>query len=91
MVSHPFIHDPRSQPGATTPLTSSPHCLIHVDPYSVYGSCLDDTGEFYGINPVTANLELVARFFEKYPDYADKAFLSVKGGGKENRLEPDAS
>jgi hypothetical protein len=21
---------------------------------------------------------LVARFFEKYPDYADKAFLSVK-------------
>lgn len=34
--------------------------------------------EFYGINPPTANLELLARFFEKYPEYVDKAFLSVK-------------
>ena len=32
------------------------------------------------MNPREANLELLARFFEKYPDYADKAFLSVKGG-----------
>lgn len=38
----------------------------------------NDEGEFYGINPPTANLELVARFFEKYPEYVDKAFLSVK-------------
>ena len=38
----------------------------------------DDEAEFYGINPPTANLELVARFFEKYPQYVDKAFLSVK-------------
>lgn len=36
------------------------------------------TGEFYGINPMEANLELIARFFEKYPSYEDKAFLSVK-------------
>lgn len=35
-------------------------------------------GEFYGINPRTANVELVARFFEKYPSYVEKAFLSVK-------------
>ena len=35
-------------------------------------------GEFYGINPITANLELLARFFEKYPIYADKTFLAVK-------------
>lgn len=34
--------------------------------------------EFYGINPPTANLELLARFFEKYPEYVEKAFLSVK-------------
>ena len=37
-------------------------------------------GEFYGRNPPEANLELVARFFEKYPEYADRAFLSVKVG-----------
>lgn len=36
------------------------------------------TGEFYGLDPPSANLELLARFFERYPDYADKAFLSVK-------------
>ncbi|KAH9991960.1 aldo/keto reductase [Russula compacta] len=37
-----------------------------------------NSGEFYGINPPSANLELLARFFERYPSYADKAFLSVK-------------
>lgn len=37
------------------------------------------SGEFYGQAPeVTTNLDLIARFFEKYPGYADKAFLSVK-------------
>ncbi|KAI6036118.1 aldo/keto reductase [Pisolithus microcarpus] len=36
------------------------------------------TGEFYGHNLSTTNLEMIARFFEKYPSYADKAFLSVK-------------
>ena len=30
------------------------------------------------MNPRTANLELIARFFDKYPELADKAFLSVK-------------
>lgn len=37
-------------------------------------------GEFYGQGFTVANLELVARFFEKYPQYADRTFLSVKGG-----------
>jgi len=50
-----------------------------------------NSGEFYGMNPRTANLELIARFFEKYPTYAEKAFLSVKGGTKAETLEPDAS
>ena len=27
-----------------------------------------------------ANLELLARFYEKYPEFTDKTFLSVKGG-----------
>jgi hypothetical protein len=36
------------------------------------------SGEFYGPNSSPANLELLARFFEKYPGYAEKTFLSVK-------------
>jgi pyridoxine 4-dehydrogenase len=39
----------------------------------------------------TGNLELVARFFEKYPEYADRAFLSVKGGMVPGHLAADGS
>jgi pyridoxine 4-dehydrogenase len=46
-------------------------------------------GEFYGINPPEANLELIARFLAKYPSYKDKFFLSVKGGLQ--KMAPDAS
>ena len=48
-------------------------------------------GEFYGQGETPANLELVARFFEKYPSYADRVFLSVKGGNKLHSLQPDGS
>ncbi|KAJ3514443.1 hypothetical protein NLJ89_g2379 [Agrocybe chaxingu] len=49
-----------------------------------------NAAEFYGEpHDFTANLDLVARFFEKYPSYADKAFLS--GGTKENAYVPDNS
>ncbi|KAI5122055.1 hypothetical protein M0805_006039 [Coniferiporia weirii] len=50
-----------------------------------------NSGEFYGVNPKEANLELVSRFFEKYPDYTDKAFLSVKGGINLQLFKPDGS
>lgn len=36
------------------------------------------TGEFYGYNLSPANLDLIADFFDKYPDYAERTFLSVK-------------
>src|SRR6266851_8842277 len=49
------------------------------------------SGEFYGQGASTANLELVARFFEKYPGYADRAFLSVKGGTLAGQLQSDGS
>ncbi|KAI6100416.1 NADP-dependent oxidoreductase domain-containing protein [Pisolithus croceorrhizus] len=39
-------------------------------------------GEFYGHKLSTTNLEMIARFFEKYPSYAERAFLSVKAGSK---------
>ena len=35
-------------------------------------------GEFYARDLGTANLEMLSRFFEKYPDYVDKTFLVVK-------------
>ncbi|KAI0723565.1 aldo/keto reductase [Earliella scabrosa] len=39
-----------------------------------------NSGEFYGKDWSLGNLEMLARFYEKYPDYAEKTFLSVKGG-----------
>lgn len=50
-----------------------------------------NSAEFYGHGLSTANLELVARFFEKYPDYADRTFLSVKGGMLPGRIVSDGS
>ncbi|CAK5279795.1 unnamed protein product [Mycena citricolor] len=38
-----------------------------------------NSGSFYDQDLGTGNLELLSRFFVKYPDYADKTFLSVKG------------
>ena len=39
----------------------------------------------------TANLDLLARFFDKYPGYADRTFLSVKGGQLPGKLVADGS
>lgn len=36
------------------------------------------SGEFYAQDLGPANLELLARFFDKYPEYAERTFLSVK-------------
>ncbi|KDQ18023.1 hypothetical protein BOTBODRAFT_546723 [Botryobasidium botryosum FD-172 SS1] len=50
-----------------------------------------NSAEFYGINPPTANLSLINRFFTKYPEYADRVFLSVKGGINFQKRGPDSS
>lgn len=39
-----------------------------------------NSGEFYGYPEPTLNLQLLNRFFIKYPEYIDKTYLSVKGG-----------
>lgn len=51
---------------------------VTIHPCLLYPLVSNETGEFYGLDPPSANLELLARFFERYPDYAEKAFLSVK-------------
>jgi hypothetical protein len=37
-----------------------------------------NSADFYGPGLGVANLELLSRFFEQYPEYASRAFLSVK-------------
>jgi pyridoxine 4-dehydrogenase len=39
-----------------------------------------NSGEFYGYPEPTLNLQLLNRFYTKYPEYIDKTYLSVKGG-----------
>ncbi|TFK29154.1 aldo/keto reductase [Coprinopsis marcescibilis] len=50
-----------------------------------------NSGEFYGQNFSTSNLELLSRFYAKYPEYADKTFLSVKGGIDWSKRGPNGS
>jgi pyridoxine 4-dehydrogenase len=49
------------------------------------------SGEFYGQDLSTGNLELLSRFFEKYPEYTGSTFLSVKGGLVPGQLVVDGS
>ena len=65
-----------SLPSGAKMLINSGQCIYYAFEWFSWLSV--NSGEFYGVKPVTANLELVSRFFEKYPTYADKAFLSVK-------------
>ncbi|KAI0718587.1 aldo/keto reductase [Cerioporus squamosus] len=50
-----------------------------------------NSAEFYAPDLGTGNLKLLSRFFEKYPDYAEKTFLSVKGGTKPKAMVFDSS
>ncbi|KAK9461596.1 NADP-dependent oxidoreductase domain-containing protein [Lipomyces oligophaga] len=55
------------------------------------GATFFNSGEFYGTPEPTLNLQLVNRFFTKYPEYKDKVCLSVKGGVHLKTLAPDGS
>jgi len=56
------------------------------------GATFWNAGMFYGRGPnmEPTNIQLIARFFTKYPELADKVFLSVKGGLHLN-YTPDGS
>ncbi|KAK9387073.1 NADP-dependent oxidoreductase domain-containing protein [Lipomyces mesembrius] len=53
------------------------------------GAKFFNSGEFYGSIEPTMNLDLVNRFFTKYPEYSEKVVLSVKGGADLKTLTPD--
>ena len=57
------------------------------------GATLWNAGVFYGFGPngELINLELIARFFDKYPQLADKVFLAVKGGVNMKTHRPDGN
>lgn len=44
------------------------------------GSTMLNSGEFYGQPEPTLNLQLLKRFYDAYPEYVEKTYLSVKGG-----------
>jgi pyridoxine 4-dehydrogenase len=53
-----------------------------------------NSGEFYSNDPLGdpgRNLRLLARFYDKYPEYVDKTYLSVKGGLARGEFRADAS
>ncbi|KAK7463529.1 hypothetical protein VKT23_006877 [Stygiomarasmius scandens] len=50
-----------------------------------------NTADFYDQNWGTGNLEMLSRFFARYPEYADRIFLSVKGGVDPAKQGPDGS
>ncbi|CDO76707.1 hypothetical protein BN946_scf184796.g1 [Trametes cinnabarina] len=41
-----------------------------------------NSGAFYANDASTANLEMLARFYAKYPEYSERTFLSVKGANR---------
>ncbi|VDB82826.1 unnamed protein product [Peniophora sp. CBMAI 1063] len=61
-----------------------------IDAVPAGSKMLFNSAQFYALDLGTGNLELLARFFERYPLYADRVFLTVNGGMK-NKMEPDPS
>lgn len=78
------------QPGEKVLLNSGKSLLHpilnHLKSYTIWVPA-----EFYGHTPRTANLEMLARFFAQYPEYKERAFLSVKGGTGPTDLNPDST
>ncbi|KAF8311590.1 aldo/keto reductase [Clavulina sp. PMI_390] len=50
-----------------------------------------NSAEFYGLKNPSDGLTLLQRFFDKYPEYADRALLCVKGGINMAKHGPDSS
>jgi pyridoxine 4-dehydrogenase len=55
------------------------------------GATLWSSADFYGTSDPMANVKLVKRYFEKYPEDADKVTLFVKGCTDPKTLAPNNS
>ncbi|CAN6675022.1 putative pyridoxal reductase [Trichomonascus vanleenenianus] len=55
------------------------------------GATVWNGGVFYGNPDTEENLKLIAEYFEKYPEDAEKVVLSVKGGVNPKIWKPDGS
>lgn len=55
------------------------------------GATIWSSAEFYGSPEPTMNLQLLHRYFTKYPEDADKVTLFVKGGANLKTLHPKCS
>ena len=53
------------------------------------GGFILNSAEFYGTPDPTLGLQLLSRFYKAHPDYAEKTYLSIKGGHPAKK--PDAS
>lgn len=76
-------------------LTSRPTSLSDEQAFAAMRAALDSNcnfwngGEFYG-PPDNNSLTLLKKYYEKYPDDAEKVLLNIKGGMKPG-LEPDGN
>jgi len=50
-----------------------------------------NSGDFYANDHGPGNLAMLARFYAKYPEYAERTFLSVKGGIDWTTFTPNGS
>ena len=50
-----------------------------------------NSGEMYGSPDPTFNLQLIARYFDKYPEDAKRVYLSVKGGISLENYQPNGT
>ena len=82
MSVHDLLWGPKVRPRLITTMPTS------IDRSAVdAGATFINSGAFYGNSPhETANLELLKRFFDAYPEYVDKVVLSVKGGAKGGKI-----
>lgn len=79
------------RPDASVPYVSDEEAFKAMKTALEHGDTFWNSGDFYGETDRLANLKLLRRYFDKYPEDAPKVFLSVKGGMNPKILAPDGT